>query len=188
MTQLRRQLDSFGPKLVIETGSEEMEDSGRSCYKIQSTNESGLKYHQMHTESGLSRVYADGKLEIQCMAHKTVSPEDTGMAVICWKGNIGVTANSGNIQLSGKNITIEADDTLTLKGNKIKIGASKKETKSVDIVAQKVHIHDPADGNMAYVLKTAHFFKSYMSSLVATEKILSTGAAAAAKKFGGFGF
>ena len=182
MTQLKRQIDSFGPKLVIESGSDEVGVPGRATYQILSTNDSGFKYNQSHHENGISRFYSDGKIQVEAMAHPSASPSDTGMAVIVHKGNIGVDANSGDVSISGKNVTIHADETLVLKGNRIQIGESKKASRSIDMMAHKIHLHSPKDGNMSDVLKTRSFLKAYAGSLVSVDKLLSTSSAASVAK------
>lgn len=171
MTQLKRQVDSFGPKLVIESGSDEVGVPGRTTYQLLSTNDSGFKYNQSHHENGISRFYSDGKIQVEAMAHPKASPDDTGMAIIVHKGNIGVDANSGDVSISGKNITIAAEDTLILKGNKIQIGESKKGTRSIDMMANKIHCHDPRLGNIALVLRTHNIFRSFAGSYIGYAKI-----------------
>lgn len=184
MTQAKRQLDALGPKLIFETGSDEVGVPGRTSYIMQSINDSGFKYNQSHHENGISRFYSDGKIQVESMAHPSVSPEDTGMAIIIHKGNLGVDANSGDVAISGKNVTIHADETLVLKGNRIQIGESKKATRSIDMMAYKIHMHSPRDGNMADVLRTKNIFMAYAGSLVDPTKVLSASTAASIAKGG----
>ena len=47
-------------KCIIESGNQEMSMSGREAFCIKSITDSGLKFIQAHTESGLSKLKTEG--------------------------------------------------------------------------------------------------------------------------------
>ena len=140
MANANRHIDSFGPKLVFETYSEEATHPGPVSYTMTSSTDDQHKYQQGLYESGMTRIYNDGSMQIEAAAKKTVG--GAGYTIICHKGDIIIQANTdnGHIKIKGADISIEAKRNLTLRGDKIRIGGpGKYHCDKIDLIAKNVN-------------------------------------------------
>ena len=71
MANANRHIDSFGPKLVFETYSETATHPGPVSYTMTSSTDDQHKYQQGLYESGMTRFYSDGSIQIESAAKKT---------------------------------------------------------------------------------------------------------------------
>ena len=166
MANANRHIDSFGPKLVFETYSEEATHPGPVSYTMTSSTDDQHKYQQGLYESGMTRVYSDGSMQVEAAAKKTVG--GAGYTIICHKGDIIIQANtdSGHIKIKGADITLDAKRNLTLKGDKIRIGGTNvNDTDKIDIMARRVSIKTKG-GDLGVSLKQSSIFKAFMGTLV----------------------
>jgi len=184
-SQEKRQINAFGPNCFIETGSNDMGNAGNTAMALCSKNDSGHQFNMSQHGSGLSRIHSDGTLEIAAGQVENAVQSNDGQAIMIETehGKVDIVVKNNSVNIKATNITIDAEDTLVLQGNNVRIGRSEKNTSTsnVDIHGNRVHIHNPKDGNMAIVLRTHSMFSSFAGSYVSAGKI-------AAKYFGGVGF
>ena len=64
-SQENRTIDLFGPQFLIETGSRAVGVGGANVFNISSINDDGVRYTQSLTQSGLSKINAEGTLQIE---------------------------------------------------------------------------------------------------------------------------
>jgi|TARA_B100000073_G_scaffold55270_1_gene40886 hypothetical protein len=168
MGQETRVFDVFGPKLQIETGNPVMGTPGRSAFSLMSTTDSNVKFVQAHTESGLTKFYSEGTMQFEAGAHpKMVSNNATAFAFIAHRGDFAINADKGAVRISGKQIVLEASREIVIQSPKIRIGYDiENKTKDIKIIGQEVDIKTKK-GNLANVLMTSSFLKTFDGSLIA---------------------
>ena len=67
MSDQARQYEIFGQKLLIETGGNKVGFPGPAAYILESITDDGNRYNQsLHEGSGLSRIYAEKTLQVEC--------------------------------------------------------------------------------------------------------------------------
>ena len=115
-----RTVDLFGPQLLIESGGA-VGVAGQCVWKLSSINESGIRYVQGLFQSGLSKIYAEGPLQVEG-GKKAQSSEGVSIINIAHNGDYSVVASEGWARIKAQNIVLEADDQLHLLGNDIQIG------------------------------------------------------------------
>lgn len=173
MANANRHIDSFGPKLVFETYSETATHPGPVSYTMTSSTDDQHKYQQGLYESGMTRIYNDGSMQIEAAAKKTVG--GAGYTVICHNGDIIINANgdNGHIKISGADITIDAERNLTLKGDKIRIGGPNKYAcDKIDLIAKNVNATGD-EGNLVANLMMSSAVLAVAGTLIPQTKIMS---------------
>tara|TARA_Y100000114_G_scaffold27199_1_gene22902 strand:+ start:5039 stop:5614 length:576 start_codon:yes stop_codon:yes gene_type:complete len=180
MNQENHEIKTFGSQFFIESGSEDMEYSGRAVYKIAATTKDDKKNNISFHETGFARYYTEDKFQIESGIKG--STNENNFTTIVHKGNYTVNADKGEIRLKAKNIIIEATDNLSLLApNTIQIGYPEKgATKEVLTNADKVHT-TTRGGNIGDLLKTSSLFSSFSGSFVPSGSLAS----AAAGMYGG---
>lgn len=164
MSQEGRCIDVFGPQLFFETGSSEVGVAGKTAYTLQSVNSSGTKYNQGLYESGLSRIYAEQSLQVECGIKN--SAERDSFVLIAHKGNLNMNSETGWVRIKGQNVVIEAADELVLQGRRIRIGYEEEgRTSEVIINGSDVNLNTTG-GNMADLLKSSNMFQAFAGSYV----------------------
>ena len=154
-----------------------MGDAGNTAMALWSKNDSGHQFNITQHGSGLSRIHSDGTLEIAAGQVENAVQSNEGQAIMIKTnhGKVDIVVKNNSVNIKATNITIDAEDTLVLQGNNVRIGRSEKNTSTsnVDIHGNRVHIHNPKDGNMAIVLRTHSMFKGFAGSFVSEDKIKS---------------
>ena len=176
MTEENHEIKSWGPQFFIETGNEVVGYPGRTVYFMGGRTKDGAHaYNQsFHEDSGLSRVYTEKTLQVECGIHNSES--ENSYRFITHKGDYAVNADRGQIKIKGRDIILEAADQLILKSdNVIQIGNKNGTTDLIDIRARKVNIKGRG-GNLANFLKTSNLFKSFAGSFVDNNNIFAAGA------------
>ena len=174
MTNANRQIDSFGPKLVFETYSETATHPGPVSYTLTSSTDDQHKYQQGLYESGLSRFYAEGSIQVESAAKKSIG--GAGYTIICHNGDIIIQANtdSGHIKIKGADITIDAERNLSLKGDKITIGGpGKYDCDKIDLIAKNVNATGN-EGNLVAKLMMSSPVVAFKGTLVPQNRIASS--------------
>ena len=90
MANANRHIDSFGPKLVFETYSETATHPGPVSYTMTSSTDDQHKYQQGLYESGMTRIYNDGSIQVESAANKSTG--GAGYTIICHNGDIIINA------------------------------------------------------------------------------------------------
>ena len=174
MANANRHIDSFGPKLVFETYSETATHPGPVSYTMTSSTDDQHKYQQGLYESGMTRIYNDGSIQVESAAKKSTG--GAGYTIICNNGDIIINANgdNGHIKINGADITIEAERNLTLKGDKIRIGGpTKYHCSKIDLIANHVNATGKS-GNLVAALMLSSGVVATSGTLIAAKKIKST--------------
>ena len=181
MNQENREIKTFGPQFVIETGTDRIGYAGKSVYFIGGITKDGIRNNMsFHEGKGLARYCTEKEFQVECGIK---CPEnENSYRTIVHKGNYTVNADKGEIRLKGKTIIIEAADELhLLAANKIQIGYPEPGgTKEVLTNADIVHTVTKG-GNIGDLLKSSSLFASFAGSFVPGASIAS----AAAGMFGG---
>ena len=102
MGQESRTYDVFGPKLVIETGNPQMGSPGRDSSKMMSTTDSGIRFVQSHTESGMSKIMTEGSLQVEVGDSDLVNPEQTTFEFVSHKGDFAINVDGDILRFMGK--------------------------------------------------------------------------------------
>lgn len=176
MSEVNHEIKSWGPQFFIETGNDVVGYPGRTVYFMGAKTKDGAHvYNQsFHEDSGLSRVYAEKTLQVECGIHNSES--ENSYRFITHRGSYAVNADRGEIKIKGRDIILEAADQLILKSdNIIQIGNKNGTTDLIDIRARKVNIKGRG-GNLANALKTSNLFKSFAGSYVGGNSLLAAGA------------
>jgi len=175
MGQETRTYDIFGPKLVIETGNPQMGTPGRESFKMMSTTDSGIRFVQSHTESGMSKIMSEGSMQFEVGASDLVNPEQNTFQFISHKGDFSVNVDGGHIKIHGKAITIEATEQLVMQSPKIQIGYEEEhKTKDIKILGQNVDIRT-TKGTLADSLLSSSFLKTFEGTLIADLALAASG-------------
>ena len=173
-SQEKRQINSFGPNCFVETGSNEMDAAGNTAMKLCSKNDSGHQFNISQHGSGLARIHNDGTLEITAGQKEKAVQSKAGQAIVIETeyGKFDIIVKNNALNIKATNILIQAEDTLALEGNKIRIGRSEKgATSDIDFIGNRIHFHNPRDGNMAILLRTHNMFGAFAGSFVGANKI-----------------
>lgn len=166
MAQETRTTDIFGPKLVIETGNPQMGSAGRTAFTMQSTTDEGLRFIQSHSESGMSKIMSEGMLQVETGASSLVNDDQTTFQFIAHKGDFAVNADKGHVKIYGKQIVLEASLEVVIQAPRIRIGYEQEhKTKDIKILGQSVDVKSQK-GNLADILQTSSFLKTFMGSPV----------------------
>ena len=164
--QESRNFDVFGPKLIIETGNPQMGATGRDSFKMMSTTDSGIRFIQSHTESGMSKYMTEGSLQVEVGASGLVNEQQTTFQFITHKGDFAVNADNGHIKIHGRAICIEATEQLVLQAPKIQIGYEQEhKTKDIKILGQNVDIRSQK-GTFADIILASSFLKMFKGTLI----------------------
>jgi len=175
MGQESRTYDVFGPKLVIETGNPQMGSPGRDSFKMMSTTDSGIRFVQSHTESGMSKIMSEGSLQVEVGGSDLVNPEQTTFQFVSHKGDFAINVDGGHIKIYGKAITIDAAEQLVMQSPKIQIGYEEEyKTKDIKILGQNVDIKS-TKGTLADALLTSSFLKVFEGTLIADLALAASG-------------
>ena len=182
MNQESREIKTFGPQFLIETGTNRVGHAGKSVYFIGGVTKKGDVKNNIsfHEGKGLARYYTEKEFQVEC-GIKCAESENSYRTIV-HKGNYCVNADKGEIRLKGKTIIIEAADELHLLAtNKIQIGYPEKgATKEVLTNADIVHT-ETKGGNIGDLLKKSSMFAAFAGSFVPGGSL----AAAAAGMYGG---
>ena len=101
------QYEIFGQKLLIETGGNKVGFPGSAAYILESITDDGIRYNQsLHEGSGLSRIYAEKRLQVECGIKNSAS--DISYQLVSHKGEIAINAEGSWVRIKGKNICLEA--------------------------------------------------------------------------------
>ncbi len=166
MGQETRTTDICGPKLLFETGNPQMGTAGRTASTMQSTTDEGIRFVQSHSESGLSKIMTEGLLQVETGASPLVNDDDVTFDFIAHKGDIAVNADKGFVKIYGKQITLEASLEVVIQAPRIRIGYEQEhKTKDIKILGQSVDVKCQK-GNLADVLQTSSFLKTFIGSPV----------------------
>ena len=165
MSDQARQYEIFGQKLLIETGGNKVGFPGPAAYILESITDDGNRYNQsLHEGSGLSRIYAEKRLQVDCGIKNSAS--DISYQLVSHKGEIAINAEGSWVRIKGKNICLEASDQLVLQGAKVRIGYSQRgRTDKIDLVAQKINA-SCRGGNIGDLLRTSNIFQAFSGSYV----------------------
>ena len=189
MSQENYTQEIFNQQLIVEASGHMVGLPGKVAYSLLSQTKDGVKYNQTLSEgSGLSRVYAEKTLQVEC-GFKNKENEHS-YKLIVHKGNCDFNADKGKLLQKAKQITLQAAEEIVLQAPKIRIGYDQPgSTDEVLIYGSKVHVDEKGlkSGNIADLLKKSSMFKAFSSSMIAGGGNLSLGTLAqtAATAYGG---
>lgn len=156
----------FNQQLIIEASGHVVGLPGKVAYSLLASTKDGVKYNQTLAEgSGLSRVYAEKTLQVEC-GFKNKENEHSYKLVV-HKGNCDFNADKGKLLQKAKQITLQASEEIVLQAPKIRIGYDQPgSTDEVLIYGKKVHVDEKGlkKGNIAELLKKTSMFKAFASS------------------------
>ena len=177
MSQENYTQEIFNQQLIVEASGHMVGLPGKVAYSLLSQTKDGVKYNQTLSEgSGLSRVYAEKTLQVEC-GFKNKENEHS-YKLIAHKGNCDFNADKGKILQKAKQITLQAAEEIVLQAPKIRIGYDQPgSTDEVLIYGSKVHVDEKGlkSGNIADLLKKSSMFKAFSSSMIAGGGMLGGG-------------
>ena len=166
MSQENYTQEIFNQQLIIEASGHVVGLPGKVAYSLLAATKDGVKYNQTLAEgSGLSRVYAEKTLQVEC-GFKNKENEHSYKLVV-HKGNCDFNADRGKLLQKAKQITLQASEEIVLQAPKIRIGYDQPgSTDEVLIYGKKVHVDEKGlkKGNIAELLKKTSMFKAFASS------------------------
>ena len=166
MSQENYTQEIFNQQLIIEASGHVVGLPGKVAYSLLAATKDGVKYNQTLAEgSGLSRVYAEKTLQVEC-GFKNKENEHSYKLVV-HKGNCDINADRGKLLQKAKQITLQASEEIVLQAPKIRIGYDQPgSTDEVLIYGKKVHVDEKGlkKGNIAELLKKTSMFKAFASS------------------------
>ena len=169
MSQENYTQEIFNQQLIIEASGHKVGLPGKVAYALLSQTKDGVKYNQTLSEgSGLSRVYAEKTLQVEC-GFKNKENEHSYKLVV-HKGNCDFNADKGKLLQKAKQITLQASEEIVLQAPKIRIGYDQPgSTDEVLIYGKKVHVDEKGlkKGNIAELLKKTSMFKAFSNSMIA---------------------
>jgi hypothetical protein len=175
MAQETRTTDICGPKLLFETGNPQMGTAGRTASTMQSTTDQGIRFVQSHSESGMSKIMTEGLLQVETGESPLVNDDDITFNFIAHKGDVAVNADKGFVKIYGKQITLEASLEVVIQAPRIRIGYEQEhKTKDIKILGQSVDVKCQK-GNLADVLMSSSFLKTFQGSLIADLALAASG-------------
>lgn len=176
MGQETRTTDIFGPKLTVETGNPQMGMPGRDSFKLLSTTDTGIRFIQAHTESGLSKVSTEGTMQIEAGAHPSIPADGTNAFMfIAHKGDFNINADKGSTRVYAKQIVLQASKEIVIDAPSIRIGSDNENaTKDIKIIAQSVDIQSK-QGTLADSLLKSSFLKAFKGTMVADLALVASG-------------
>jgi len=189
VTQETRCTEIFGPKLIVETGNQEMGMSGREAFCIKSITDSGLKFIQSHTESGLTKLKTEGVWFFEAAAHKSLAGQSglCAFQFLANRGDVSFDAAKGHIKMNAKQIVLDASKEIVLQAPRIRIGnADGNSTREIKIIAQELDIKSKR-GTLADSLVQSSFLTAFSGTLIADKAFGLSALGIAQKAFGGFG-
>ena len=166
MSQENYTQEIFNQQLIVEASGHVVGLPGKVAYSLLAATKDGVKYNQTLSEgSGLSRVYAEKTLQVEC-GFKNKENEHSYKLVV-HKGNCDINADRGKLLQKAKQITLQASEEIVLQAPKIRIGYDQPgSTDEVLIYGSKVHVDEKGlkKGNIAELLKKTSMFKAFASS------------------------
>ena len=164
MAQENRIIEGLNQQFLIESGTDAVGAAGKTAYILRSVTKDGVKYNQsLHEGSGLSRQYAEKTLQVECGVNNKDS--EKSYECLAHHGNISLDAPKGHVLISGRQITLDAEE-IVIQGSKVRIGYNKMgQTSSVRIIGQSVEV-TTTGGNIGRLLKTSSIFSAYSGSQV----------------------
>ena len=167
-SQENRTIDLFGPQFLIETGSRAVGVGGQNVFNISSINDDGVRYTQSLTQTGLSKINAEGILQIES-GIKNQSSEGVAFFACAHNGDMALSANKGWVRIKGRNIVLDATNKIVIKGQDIQIGNEDKHaTERIILSATEIDAGEPLRGNIADLLRTSSIYQVGMTLLGAT--------------------
>jgi uncharacterized protein (DUF2345 family) len=130
----------LGPNFGLDIKNPQLGLDGPDVYSFYATTDNGDQHTFGVTNgSGLFHIYNDKSIEI--VAGQTNSGGGVDIQITSKNGDITITAEkNGNIRITGKNITLDADlDVNISAGRNVNINASKRfvvQTVQADVVAK----------------------------------------------------
>lgn len=113
-----RQLDSRGPQFRIDVKNPQMGFNGSDLYQIYSFNDNQDVNFAGFTEGGTYRIYSDRHFEI-ISGSKSEEEGSVDVNIVGLNGDVCITAaRNGRVRIKAKNIMVEADEDLDLKGGR----------------------------------------------------------------------
>jgi len=189
VTQETRITEIFGPKLIVETGNQEMGMSGREAFCIKSVTDSGLKFIQSHTESGLTKLKTEGVWIFESAGHKSLAGQSglCAFEFLAHRGDVSFDAAKGHIKMEAKQIVLDASKEIVLQAPRIRIGhADGNSTKEIKIICQELDIK-AKKGTLADSLVSSSYLTAFSGTLIANKAFGLSALGIAQKAFGGFG-
>ena len=168
-------------QFCIVSNSNAAEVPGPAAVSIQAVNKDGVKFNISHHEGeGLSRIHADKCLQID--VGDDCSNESVTFNVSSLKGDIALTSCNADVRIKGRNVTIDAIESLTIGGRTIKIGkdaAESDKTESISITGNSVDT-DADGGNLAELLGTGPLMSIFAGTALAGAAAIASGIGKAA--------
>ena len=113
-----RQLDSRGPQFRIDVKNPQMGFNGSDLYQIYSFNDNQDVNLAGFTEGGTYKIYSDRHVEI-ISGSKSEEEGTVDVNIVGLNGDVCITAaRNGRVRIKAKNIMVEADEDLDLKGGR----------------------------------------------------------------------
>ena len=112
-----RNFQVFGPNLRLDIRNPQLGLNGADVYTLYGYSDNNDVNVTGLTQGGIYKIYNDKSIEIVAGQKSTGGGVD--ITIVSKAGDITITAEkNGSIRIRGKNITIDADETITLNAGK----------------------------------------------------------------------
>lgn len=132
----RRVIDSRGAHFRIDTGNPQESLAGPEAVKVYAVNDKDDVFLISHSQGGLTRIAADGTIEVR--AGDKNEPGKADLRISVAQGNITVNADMGIVQVRAKNVMVQADQDIDLQaGRNVNIKAGSRILLEANTIANK---------------------------------------------------
>ena len=152
-----RSLKTFGP-LRVEGGNPQQGEGGPEVSTLYGYTVSNEKFCLSFGQNGKLKQHSEGTIEIVAGSKDETEQGET-IILVSETGNVTIKANkNGAVKISGKNVTIEADEELSLVGNtETKIRSSGAITQNSNVNIVKAHSGNALSPQLTFLYRVFDF-------------------------------
>lgn len=132
----RRVIDSRGAHFRIDSGNPQETEASAETFKVYSSNDNDEVFLISHSQGGLSRIAADGTIEVRAGDKNPKGKIDIRISAA--SGDITINADYGNVRVRAKNVMVQGEQDIDLQaGRNVNIKAGSRILLEANTVANK---------------------------------------------------
>ena len=173
----QRIIDSRGPKFRLDVNNPQMGADGPNTYLMYAVTDNKDKQFSALSESGVYRLHNERTIEV--VAGSKNSGSDTSVKISSVEGDVTITViGNGQVKISGGSVIVQADEDIDLKaGRNITLNAASTVTlKGIKVQAVGLIgnlIENTIGAFLQRVFKGSYVGEDYLKNPPAGDKFLS---------------
>ena len=173
----QRVIDSRGPKFRLDVNNPQMGADGPNTYLMYAVTDNKDKQFSALSESGVYRLHNERTIEV--VAGSKNSGSDTSVKISSVEGDVTITViGNGQVKISGGSVIVQADEDIDLKaGRNITLNAASTVTlKGIKVQAVGLIgnlIENTIGAFLQRVFKGSYVGEDYLKNPPAGDKFLS---------------